>query len=234
MSVQKKQFIEMEFVGKLKDSGEVFDTSDPKKAAALGLKNIKPAKICVGEKMLPEKFDSYLVGKEVGKEYSLELSPKEAFGERKADLIKTIPLRIFREKGVQPYKGMLLNIDGSIVKIISASGGRVIADFNNPLAGKNIIYEFKIIRIIDDLKEKVNIFFNSFLKLKPKNVIIEDKKALLELSLSKKEFKFYQELFKTLASKFKELTSLDIELRNSEREKEKKENKEENKDLKKA
>ena len=217
MAVKEKQFVELEFTGKVKDTGEIFDTTNPKDAKAMGMKNeAKPLKICVGEGMLPEKFDKALVGKETGKEYSIELSPKEAFGDRKSELIKTIPLRIFTEKNVMPYKGMMLNLDGMLVRVVSVSGGRVIADFNNPLAGKNILYEFRIIRSIEDKKGQADAFIEAFLRLDSSklDVKIEGNKAVAAFDVKDDEFKFYEEIFKSLSEKARSLLDLEFELKN--------------------
>ena len=156
MSIKKKQFVEIDFTGRVKDTNEIFDTTIKSDAKSIGVDKVKPLLICVGERMLPEKFDDFILikGKEVGKEYSLELPPKDAFGERKKDLVKMLPLKMFTDKGIMPYRGLLLNLDDMIVRIGSVSGGRVIADFNNPLAGKAITYKFKINKIIEDKKEQ--------------------------------------------------------------------------------
>jgi len=55
-------------------------------------------------------------------------------------------------------------MDNHMVKILSVSGGRVIGDFNNPLAGKEVDYNFKINKIITDNKEKVNAIQDFFFR----------------------------------------------------------------------
>lgn len=55
-----------------------------------------------------------------------------------------------------PQKGMQMSLDDAIVKVISVSGGRVVVDFNNPLSGKVVTYTYKIIRKLEDEKEKIN------------------------------------------------------------------------------
>jgi len=216
MTLKEKQFVEIDFTGIVKDTGEIFDTTDPKKAKSIGSENAKPLKICIGEGMLPKKFDESLVGKETGKDYSIELSPKDAFGERRGDLVKMIPLRIFTEKNIMPYKGLMLDLDGMIVRIASVSGGRVITDFNNPLAGKNIIYDFKIIKVIEDKAELAKAFIESFLKIDSSklNVTLDGAKAVVEFDSDEKAFKFYQELFKGVSEKAKSLIGLEFELKN--------------------
>ena len=216
MALKEKQFIEIDFTGIVKDTGEMFDTTDSKKAKAIGSENAKSLKICIGEGMLPKKFDEALVGKEIGKEYSIDLAPKDAFGERRADLVKMIPLRIFTDKNIMPYKGLMLNLDGMIVRIASVSGGRVITDFNNPLAGKNVIYTFKVLRVIEDKTELAKAFIEGFLKIDTSklNVSVNGVKGVVELDTDEKTFGLYQEMFKSVSQNAKSLLGLEFELKN--------------------
>ena len=142
----KGQFVEIDFTGFVKQTGEIFDTTvkENAKKANLPSERLKPLVICVGEGMVLNSFDKSLEQKELGKEYSIDLKPKEAFGERDPKLVKIVPLNFFHKKGINPYPGLSLNMDGIIVRISAVSGGRVITDFNNPLSGKEITYKFKI------------------------------------------------------------------------------------------
>lgn len=224
MNIKKKQFVELDFTGRIKDTNEIFDTTNAKDAKTIGIEKVRPLVVCVGEKMIPEKFDDYLDGKEVGKEYSLDLQPKDAFGERKKDLVKMLPLKIFTDKGIMPYRGMMLNLDDMIVRIGSVSGGRVIADFNNPLSGKAVNYSFKIIKIVDDKKTQVDAIIESMLKMDASklNVEVQGNKAVIEFSMKEHDFKVFQAVSKPFSEKVKSLTGLDLELKNKESKKESK------------
>lgn len=157
VKTKKGDFIEIEFVARVKD-GDIFDTNIKKEAekAGLDIKNIKPYVLSVGNEMILKGLDKELEGKELGKEYNIELSPENAFGKRDSKLIKMIPLKHFIEQKIMPERGMQLNLDGQIVKVVSVSGGRVLVDFNNPLASKTLEYKTKIKRKVDDKKEQIN------------------------------------------------------------------------------
>ena len=106
--IQKNDFIEISFTGKITSTDEVFDTniiSDAKKAG-FKTEEIKPFILSVGHKMLPEGFDNDLEGKEIGKEYELNLAPKEAFGPRNPKLVRMIPAKHFHEQKIMPERGM--------------------------------------------------------------------------------------------------------------------------------
>jgi len=221
MQIKKNDFVEIEFTGK--SNNEIFDTTHPEEAKSIGLDvNVKPAIASVGNEMLLKGLDEALEGKEIGEKYSVHISPEKGFGKRNASLIKTIPIRIFREKNMDPVPGMVFQLDQHLVRILSVSGGRVIADFNNPLAGKEIDYDFKILRKVDEDKEKINAIQDFFFKqrfefeLKGKKVIFKEEKI--------------KPIIDVFKDKFKELSGLDVEV---EEKKEIKETKKETKEEKK-
>ncbi len=108
----------------------------------------------------------------------------------------------------------MLNLDGMIAKILSVSGGRVSVDFNNPLAGKDIEYEFTIKRKITDEKEKVDALQDFFFR-KRFDIKIEEKKIIF----SKEAAPFVQ----IMGSKFKEILGKEVEFEKEEKKEEKKE-----------
>jgi FKBP-type peptidyl-prolyl cis-trans isomerase 2 len=157
VSVKKHDFIELEFVGRNLTNNEVFDTNIKEEGKKANLEvNPKPLVVCVGENMVVKGFDESLEGKEIGKKYTVKLAPEKAFGPRKPGLTRMIPIKMFLEQKIMPEAGMTLALDNNLVKVVSVSGGRVLVDFNNPLAGKDVEYDFTITKHITDEKEKVN------------------------------------------------------------------------------
>jgi FKBP-type peptidyl-prolyl cis-trans isomerase 2 len=203
MPLQKKDFIEIEYTGKVKN-GEIFDTNIKEDLKKTDFKiEAKPFVFALGEGMFLEGVDNFLIGKEIGN-YYVELSPENAFGIRNPKLIQMAPIKIFHEQKINPLPGYIFNFDNRIGKVLSVSGGRVLIDFNNPLSGKDIIYEIRILRRIKDIKEKINAM-NEFLFRKNFEFEIKDKKLILKVD---KGFKKFAELFK---EKYKELFDLDLE-----------------------
>jgi len=205
MKVKKNDFIEIEFTGKSND--EIFDTTNPEEAKSIGLEaDVKPIIASAGNEMLLKGLDDALEGKEIGKKYSIHLMPDKAFGKRNPSMIKTIPMRLFREKNMNPVPGMVFQLDQHMVRIISVSGGRVLSDFNNPLAGKEVDYDFKINKIITDDKEKVNAIQDFFFRQRFEFEINEKDKKII---FKKPELKPMIDMFK---QKFKDMTGLDMEV----------------------
>lgn len=203
MAFQKKDFIEIEFTGKIKD-GDVFDSNIEQDLKTLNPNaKSKPFVFCLGEGMFLRGVEEFLLGKETGK-YTIELPPEKAFGQRSSSMIQPIPSRIFKNQNVRPFPGAVFNFDGRIAKILSVSGGRVIADFNHPLSGKILIYDVNVIRRVENLEERLNAFIE-FLFRKELKFTVEEKKLKIEVE---KELSKFVEMFK---DKFKDIFDLELE-----------------------
>jgi len=141
------------------------------------------------------------------------LPPKDAFQERKKELVKLMPIKLFIEKKINPRPGMTLAINDMLVKIISVSGGRVLVDFNNPLAGKIIIYNFEIKRKIDNIDEKINSIMDFFIKQRL-GFKIENNQVVIETQ------DLYKQLIEMLNQQFKEVLGMEIIFKEKKEEKE--------------
>jgi len=205
---KRNDFIEIKFTGIA--NGQIFDSNVEEDIKKLN-PEAKPQKtlVVIGQGMVVSGLDKALEDKEFDKEYEISFKAKEGFGERRRELMRTIPLNSFTQQKVNPQPGMVLALDNHVVKIIAVSGARVTADFNNPLAGKDLSYKFKIIRKVSDDKEKAETLFNLFFRavpefeVKEKSVIVKGPKAMESLIDHYKE-------------KFKEL--MDVELKFEEKE----------------
>lgn len=210
MVFQKNDFIEVEFTGKLKDTGAVFDSNIKKDIEKAGLKlTAKPLIFSLGQGMFLKGIDDFLIGKEVGKKYTLDISAKDAFGIRNPKFIQIIPTNVFRNHRLNPVVGEMFNFDGRVGRVISVSGGRVRTDFNHPLAGKDLTYEINVLRKLDNLNEKVDAF-NEFIFRKKFKIEIKGKELILEVE---KPLVQFVEMFR---EKFKELFGLDISIKEME------------------
>jgi FKBP-type peptidyl-prolyl cis-trans isomerase 2 len=213
MPFQKGDFIEIEFTGSIKD-GEIFDSNIKEDLSKTDLKiDPKPFVLCLGQGMFLKSIDDFLIGKELGN-YHIELAPEKAFGVRNSNLIHTIPLKIFREKNLNPIPGAVFNFDNMMGKVLTVSGGRVMIDFNGPLAGKIVIYKIKVRKKITDLNEKIKAFIDFLFR---KEFKFEVKNNSLIISVDPSFAKFV-ELFK---DKFKEVFNLDLKVEELEENREK-------------
>lgn len=206
--MQKKDFIEIEFTGKTKD-GEIFDSNIKKNLEKLNPdSNPKTLIFSLGEGMFLKGIDDFLIGKEIGK-YTIELSPEKAFGPRVREFVQMVPIKLFHSQNLNPAPGAVFNFDGRIAKILSVSSGRVMIDFNNPLAGKDVTYEINVLRKVDDINEKAKSLVE-FLFRRDFKFSVQDKKIIIEAE------KNLSQLIGMFKEKFKDILDLDLEVKETE------------------
>ena len=166
--IQHHDFIEIDYTGKLTD-GTVFDTTVEAVAKQSGIGNEKtkfaPHVVCVGERQVLPGLDDSLEEKEVGSKFEVNISSENAFGKRDVKKMKIVPISVFKEHKVQPQPGLQIDVDGDRGIVSRVAGGRVIVNFNHPLAGKEVVYEVEIKRKVTDKAEMLSTFINSTLRI---------------------------------------------------------------------
>jgi FKBP-type peptidyl-prolyl cis-trans isomerase 2 len=207
VKVKKGDFIEIQYTGKIKLGDKVFDTSDEEIAKTNKIHNpsIKygPVVACVGESNVLKGLDKDLDGKEIGEDYEVNISPADSFGPKNPKLIKTVSMSLFRKQKMNPYPGLQINAEGSIGTVRSVNGGRVILDFNHPLAGRELIYNYKILKKVEDDNVKVDSLMNFSLAMFGKdNFTTEIKENILKV---KAKMELPEQIQKMFEEKVKEL-----------------------------
>ncbi len=164
VKVQKGDVIRLNYTGKVKETGEIFDTTYEEMAKEAGIYSENavygPVPIAVGAGHVLKGLDEQLEGLEVGEKYEIIVPPEKGFGMRDPKLIKTFTLGQFRRQGIYPFPGMPVEIETESGrklkgKVMTVSGGRVRVDFNHPYAGKHLVYEVEVVEKIEDPIEKV-------------------------------------------------------------------------------
>jgi FKBP-type peptidyl-prolyl cis-trans isomerase SlyD len=180
MAIKEGDFIRLSYSGKVGDN--VFDTTFEDEAKTAGIHSPNaiygPVTICVGQKHVIVGLDEDLVGKKAGAEGSVTVAPDKAFGERDPKKVQSYPKNKFTQK---PVRGMPVKIEeqgeGTVVDVI---GSRVIVDFNPPLAGQTLTYNYKIEEKVtdplDQLKGLVRLYAG-----KEMEIALDDGKATVTL-----------------------------------------------------
>src|SRR3989339_332344 len=141
-TLKQHDFVEIEYTGKFTD-GNVFDTTDKKLAQENNIYSSHmqygTMTICLGEKQLIEGLDKGLIGKEIGKNYTFDIKPEQAFGKKDIKHIKLLPLAEFKSRKIDPQPVLQIDLDGEIGTVIRATGGRIMVNFNHPFAGKEVV-----------------------------------------------------------------------------------------------
>jgi len=158
-AVNKGDFIMVDMTGSSVETGEVFDTSSEETAQAEGLfeegRTYGSRLVIVGDGYVLHGLDVKLPGTAFDEDVEIEVAPQDAFGERNPEDIETVPYRVLRSKGINPYVGAELEIDGRSAIVRSVGAGRVQVDYNHPLAGRKILYKLKVVEHITDEKDKM-------------------------------------------------------------------------------
>lgn len=209
MKVKKGDFIELEYTGKIKGTGMVFDSTDENVAKEAGLHQegtkYRPAIICVGEGDVVKGIDKELVGKEIGNSYTIEVLPEEGFGKKDAKLLKIVNTNIFIKENINPMPGLQVNMDGLIGTIRTVTGGRTIVDFNHPLAGRNLVYEIKIKSIVKEDADKLKGIIRHSIGIDEPKISIENGVVKVETEIPELVHKQLEEKIKKLLPKIKKV-----------------------------
>ncbi len=203
--IKKNDFVEIDYTGKIKETNQIFDTTSKEIAQKEKIynPNIKygPTIICIGQSQIIPGLDEQLESKELNKEYDIEIPPEKAFGKKNPKLLRILSSSSFRKQKINPYPSLQVNIDGFVGTVRTVTSGRIIVDFNHPLAGKNIIYTIKITKLVTDKKSQIESLISFILK-DPKVEIKEDTAQITAKSLPNEKLK------EEIVRKIEELTKL--------------------------
>lgn len=159
MALQKGDFILIDYTAKVKETGEVFDTTIEETAKKERLYKegeiYEPKLVVIGENWVLKALDESLATMEINKPTTVEIPPEKAFGARDSEKVKRISLKHLADKGITPSLGMRIEHDGKMATIRAIGAGRALLDFNPPLAGKTLIYEVSVKKKLETTEEKI-------------------------------------------------------------------------------
>jgi len=159
MALQKGDFIIIDYVAKVKETGEIFDTTNEEVAKKEHLYKegdiYEPKLVVIGEGWVLKALDESLATMEIEKPTSAEISPSKAFGDRDAEKVRRVPLRQLLAKEITPSIGLRIEYGGKMATVRAIGAGRVLLDFNPPLAGKTLVYEVTIQKKLETAEERV-------------------------------------------------------------------------------
>jgi peptidylprolyl isomerase len=159
MAQQKGDFILIDYVAKVKETNEVFDTTKEDVAKQERLKKegevYEPKLVVVGESWVLKSLDDALLTTEINKPTTVEIPADKAFGPRDPEKIRRVPIKQLYAKEINPIVGARIEYQGKMATIRSIGSGRVLLDYNPPLAGRTLIYELTVTKKLDESQEKV-------------------------------------------------------------------------------
>ncbi|MEM3356652.1 MAG: FKBP-type peptidyl-prolyl cis-trans isomerase, partial [Candidatus Bathyarchaeia archaeon] len=159
MALQKGDFIMLDYTAKVKETSEIFDTTLEEVAKKEHIYKegeiYEPKLVVIGEGWVLKTLDESLTNMEINKQSLVEIPPEKAFGPRDPEKVRRVPLRHLTDKGVTPNIGMHVEYDGKLATVRAIGAGRVLLDFNPPLAGKTLVYEVTVKKKLETVEEKI-------------------------------------------------------------------------------
>ena len=201
MPIKNGDFVLANYTLKVKESGDVVDTTVESVAKEKGIHHehegaeetdahrYEPLFLVVGEGWVPKGFDEGLVGLDTGQSSTIEVPPDKGYGTRDASKVRLVPFRRFRNEGITPVPGTQVTLDGKVGQVRTVGAGRVQVDYNHPLAGRTLVYEVSIQSIVEKAEDKIR---NLVHKRLP---VVDQAKFLLQLSPNELTIEVPEEAF---------------------------------------
>ena len=195
MVLQKGDFILIEYTAKVKETNEVFDTTSEEVSQKEHLHKegeiYEPKLIVIGEGWMLKTLDESFPTMAINKTATVEITPDKAFGARDPEKVKRVPLKQLLAKNINPAIGMRIEYGGKNAIIRSIGAGRVLLDFNPPLAGKTLVYEVTVQKKLKTKEGKVGALIHRRLPIAEAKFPITFKEK--DLSIEMPEETFYIE-----------------------------------------
>ena len=193
MTFKKGQLILLEYTAKIKDSGEIFETTieDEAKKYSLHEPNVKymPKLVSVGEGWVLKGLDDALSETTSGDKKTIEVSPDKGFGERDKGKVRMIPLRKLGEDAEKVSVGDTVEIDNKKGIIRYIGSGRVQVDYNHRYAGKTILYDINIKKSLDSDDDKISEILKSRLPIENEKIIYKKNGTAVDITIPEEIFR---------------------------------------------
>ena len=168
-TVADGDFVRLSYTLRTVEDDTVVDTTDAEIAEDAEIDtdeyDFEPRIIVIGAGHVFESVDEALIGQLVGDTGTVAVSAEEAFGEYDDDEVQTISANKIDEEN--RYPGAQVQIDGEQGRIITVVSGRARVDFNHPLAGEDLEYEYEILDLVDDREEQAQSLLGMYLQESP-------------------------------------------------------------------
>jgi len=160
-------FVRLGYVARTAEEEHLVDTTDGDLAEEEGIddgeREFGPRTIVLGEGHIFDPVEDAVVGSTVGDTGTATVPPADAFGEYDDEEVRTVSTEKIPED--ERYPGNQVQIDGDTGFIETVIGGRARVDFNHPLAGDTLNYEWEVVDTVDDREEQAQELLQTFLDI---------------------------------------------------------------------
>jgi peptidylprolyl isomerase len=177
MTLETGTLILADYTAKIKDTGQIIDTTRKEDAEKAGnadpTRIYEPRLIAVGEGWVLKGFDEALQKAEPNQTLDIELAPEKAFGPRDPNRVSRIPIKKFGEKAGELEVGGEIEVDNRVGIVRSIESGRVLIDFNHKYAGKTLQYNVEIKQKLDERSQQIEALIRRRLPIEKEKVKFE-------------------------------------------------------------
>ena len=193
MAFSKGSLILVDYTSKVKDTGEVFETTieEEAKKHTLHEPNVKyqPKLVSIGESWVVKGLDEALAKTSVGDKKTIEISPDKGFGERDTGKVRMIPLRKLGEDAEKVSIGDTVEVDNKKGIIRFIGSGRVQIDYNHRFAGKIVLYDINVLKELKTEDEKTSGILKRYLPVKDDKILFKKTGKILEITIPEEMFR---------------------------------------------
>ena len=193
MAFSKGSLILVDYTSKVKDTGEVFETTieEEAKKHSLHEPNVKyqPKLVSIGESWVVKGLDEALAKTSVGDKKTIEISPDKGFGERDTGKVRMIPLRKLGEDAEKVSIGDTVEVDNKKGVVRFIGSGRVQIDYNHRFAGKIILYDINVLKELKTDDEKTSGILKRYLPVKDDKILFKKTGKILEITIPEEMFR---------------------------------------------
>ncbi len=192
MPLKEKDFVLVEYTMRVKDTGEVIETTSEEVAKSSGIYRegdvYGPKLMIIGEGRYVRGFEEAVASSEVGEEKTVEVEPSKAYGDRDPNKVKILSLRELAKLNIVPEPGKAIEIGGAVGIVKSISGGRVVVDFNHPLSGKTLVFTYKVVKRLEDPVEKIkHLMLRRSRRLSAEKLVVRISQDMLKVEIETPE-----------------------------------------------
>ena len=150
MPLENGSLILVDYTAKIKDTNEVFDTTQEEEAKKTNFYDpthkYEPRLVSIGEGWVLKGLDGALSNANVSDKLNVEVPPEKGFGKRDDSKIRMIPQRKLGDKAHEVGVGDEIELDSRRAIVRYVGSGRIQVDFNHRFAGKTLLYDFNVLK----------------------------------------------------------------------------------------
>ena len=147
--IKNNQVVEMDYTLK-NTNGDIIDSSE----------GVGPLSFIMGKQNIIPGLEAEIAKKSVGDEFSVVISPEDAYGPRNEAMIQAVPKEQFGEDADNVQLGSHFHVQDQngqplVVEVIEIRENEIVLDGNHPMAGETLHFDVKILSTREATEEEL-------------------------------------------------------------------------------